>query len=450
MAHPEPLLARICGLLGSVALGCASSLATNVPITRVDDIQRYDAAAVEQNRDIGDVALLIAFSGGGTRAAALAYGVMLELRDTPVRIQGEPRRLLDEIDVITSVSGGSFTAAYYGLHGDRLFEDFEERFLRRKVETGILLRLLLPYNWIRLLSPGFDRTSIATDYYDAEIFDGATYRDLLHARGPLIHINSTNISAETRFTFNQTYFDLICSDLGPVHVAKAVTASSAVPVVFPAVILENFAGRCDLEEPGWVAEALQARKANPRRYHIARELRSYTDRKQHPYLHLVDGGIADNLGVRAPLDAVVVGGGIWQRLAELGVRPPRHLAFIVVNAGTDPARPYRFSPRPPPVAELVGAISDTQIHRFNFETMALLESSMQAVSGSSARRGAQVQPHLIQLAAYEIEDPDERRFFNQVPTALQLDDATVDRLIALGRKLLRESPDYRALVEALR
>jgi NTE family protein len=80
--------------------------------------------------------LLVSFSGGGTRASALAYGVLQELRDTQVGVGGERERLLDEIDVISSVSGGSFTSAYYGLYGDRIFEDFEERFLRRNVQSA--------------------------------------------------------------------------------------------------------------------------------------------------------------------------------------------------------------------------------------------------------------------------------------------------------------------------
>jgi NTE family protein len=61
--------------------------------------------------------LILAFSGGGTRAAAFAYGVLEELAATPVVLGGRPRRLLDEVDLISAVSGGSFTAAYYGLYG---------------------------------------------------------------------------------------------------------------------------------------------------------------------------------------------------------------------------------------------------------------------------------------------------------------------------------------------
>ncbi|MFZ3138013.1 MAG: patatin-like phospholipase family protein [Thermodesulfovibrionales bacterium] len=76
--------------------------------------------------------LFVTFSGGGTRAAALSYGVLEELSKTEVVIDGKKRRLLDEIDAISSVSGGSFTAAYYGLFGDRIFEDFESRVLKKK------------------------------------------------------------------------------------------------------------------------------------------------------------------------------------------------------------------------------------------------------------------------------------------------------------------------------
>ena len=39
-----------------------------------------------------------------------------------------------KIDVIGSVSGGSFTSAYYGLYGEGTFDDFEGRFLKRDVQ----------------------------------------------------------------------------------------------------------------------------------------------------------------------------------------------------------------------------------------------------------------------------------------------------------------------------
>ena len=100
-----------------------------------------------EERSSRDIVLTLAFSGGGTRAAALAYGVLEELRDTTVIINGKPRRLLDEVDIISSVSGGSFTSAYYGLHGDRIFEDFKEIFLLNDIEGKLFRGLFNPLGW---------------------------------------------------------------------------------------------------------------------------------------------------------------------------------------------------------------------------------------------------------------------------------------------------------------
>lgn len=98
-------------------------------------------------RRTDDNAVMLAFSGGGTWAAALSYGVLKELRDTPVPSSTGTGRLFDEIHSISSVSGGSFTAAYYGLHGDRIFDDYEKVFLRQNVQGALIHGLLNPLGW---------------------------------------------------------------------------------------------------------------------------------------------------------------------------------------------------------------------------------------------------------------------------------------------------------------
>jgi len=110
--------------------GCATTRPpSNKAISRIDESAGYRIPGGESER--GEDVLLLAFSGGGTRAAALSYGVMQELRDTLTPTSnGSTIRLLDEVDIISSVSGGSFTAAYYGLYRERLFEDYEQDFLR--------------------------------------------------------------------------------------------------------------------------------------------------------------------------------------------------------------------------------------------------------------------------------------------------------------------------------
>src|SRR5713226_5721221 len=98
-----------------------------------------------------DVAILLFFSGGGKRAAALSYGVLSELAATTAPISGRDQRLLDQVEVISSVSGGSFTAAYYCLYHDRIFTDFEPRFLKHNVNAALLGRLFTPTHWPALI-----------------------------------------------------------------------------------------------------------------------------------------------------------------------------------------------------------------------------------------------------------------------------------------------------------
>ena len=51
--------------------------------------------------------VILTFSGGGTRAASLAFGVLEKLADTTIEWEGRRCRLLDEVDVISSVSGAA-------------------------------------------------------------------------------------------------------------------------------------------------------------------------------------------------------------------------------------------------------------------------------------------------------------------------------------------------------
>lgn len=438
------------GLLMLLPAGCATWRASNLPIQQVDLTRGYRPKTVMEKHDIGEVVLVVSFSGGGTRAAALAYGVLEELRDTTIEVDGESRRLLDEVDVISSVSGGSFASAYYGLYGDRIFEDFDERFLKRDVQGDLLLRMFNPKNLFRLMFPFFDRSSLAVDYYDENVFDGARFSDLETATGPMIEINSTDLSAGSRFTFIQPQFDLICSDLSTEKIARAVTASSAVPVVFPAITLENRAGSCGYTKPKWMEKALAKPQDEPRRYQVAAEASEYLDRKETPYIHLVDGGIADNLGIRGPLDQVIGGGGIIRRFVDLGLSRPKHLAFIVVDASTTPNRSFVSVPGAPSISALLGSITDTQLHRYNFETLALLDESMKRFGRELSTPDQPVSPHLVLVSESAIDDPDDLEFFDEVPTSLTLDGEDVDRLVVLARRLLRESPQFRELVTELK
>jgi NTE family protein len=395
-----------------------------------------------------DLLLVVAFSGGGTRAAAFAYGVLEELRDTQVSIGGQPRRLLDEVDFVSGVSGGSFTAAYYGLHGDGIFRDFEQRLLRRNVQRDLLLSLLNPINWFRLLSPLFSRSDLAAEYYDQKIFDGRTFADL--AQGPRVElvINATDMVRGNRFSFRQLELDFLCADLAPIPLARAVAASAAVPGPLTPVILNSYAGTCGFEPPAWIAETLVTREESRRRLRQAAVMQSYLDPGQR-YVYLLDGGISDNLGVRFSFERIVEQGGFYEVLARAGIVDARQIVMIVVNAETEPELAVgRGGLISLGLTRLIRTVTGIQTRSSNFETIELVRSSFEGWARELAgRRGHPVEFRLVDLYFDALPDPAERAYLRNLPTSFVLDDEAVDRLRAAGRALLRSSPQlHEALV----
>ena len=287
--------------------GCASR-PVNPPIAEVNGKSGYRFGTRQVHDGNKENLVILAFSGGGTRAAAFSYGVLEELRRTQViNGAGAKIRLLDEVDVITGVSGGSFTALAYGLYGDKLFDDYEQRFLKRNVQGELLARFLSPQNWGALWSGSWGRSEMAAELYDEILFNGATFSDLDRRTGPLIIATATDISTGSRFAFIQTDFDLICSDLDKVPLSRAAASSSAVPLVLSPVTINNYGGSCGFRTPSWAKIMLDpAQSARPagRALQRLKEMNAFQEGKNRPYLHLVDGGLSDNLGMRAILEAL--------------------------------------------------------------------------------------------------------------------------------------------------
>jgi NTE family protein len=425
--------------------GCASyGVIDNDEQTGAASTQAYSLHTGKGRRDSGDIILTLAFSGGGTRAAALAYGVMQELRDTMVKVKGHRHSLLDEVDTISSVSGGSFTSAYYGLYGDRIFEDYEQAFLRRNVE-GSLIRGL--FNPLRLFSHT-GRTEMAIKYYEKNVFHNATFADMQRQGGPLILINASDLGYGVRFTFVQEYFNLLCSDISTYPVARAVTASSAVPVVFNPVVLENYRS-CKSQKPEWLLAAKKRTANDPQLSQIVEGFESYFKEDNRQYAHFVDGGITDNLGLRAPYEIVTTFGGAKAYMKRVGLSHPSRIVFISVDASTSPAPEMDLSRKQPSIKETIGAVSDAQLHRYNTDTLELMDKSMTRWSRELSKGGKRVKPYFVQLGIEDIRQPAEQHYLNHIPTSFSLSDEQVDRLIKAGRELLRNNPDYKRFLASL-
>jgi NTE family protein len=461
------------GLLAIMALAGCASRPINEPITRFDPRSGYRPYLLIPKRQNNDphTLFILSFSGGGTRAAAFSYGVLEELRRTEIVIDGKRRRLIDEVDVVTGVSGGSFTALAYALYGERLFAEYEDRFLKRDVQGVLLGRTLNPFNWWKFVGGTAGRSELAAEYYDEILFEGATFGDLLDKQTPVAVATGTDISTGSRLAFYQQDFDLLCSDLNKVRLSRAAATSSAVPVVLSAVTFNNYGGTCGYQYPAWVQDVAKP-EGRPRpagravqRY---REMQDFQNSKDRPYIHLVDGGVADNLGVRPVLETLEELGVSAGFRDEVGFGGIRRIVLIVVNARSAPKTDWDRSETPPGIAAQLLQASSVPIDRYSFETIETMKDRQEIFSWrrelliararlagateAQAEAGvplAKLSIHTLDVSFDAIPDPKERAYLMNLPTSFVLPAEDVDQLREVAGRLLRESRDFQSVLRDL-
>ena len=466
--------ARI-AVLGCALLvaACASFTPGNPPLAKHQPDAGYRFERLEQGDNSDELFVIVTFSGGGTRAAALAYGVLEALRDTTIEWRGRRVALLDEVDVISSISGGSFPAAYYALRGKQIFDEFPDRFLYRPVQSDLIKLALSPASWLKLAAPAYGRSDLAAEFYDREVFAGATYADVIaRNRRPFVILNATDMTTGTRFPFIQDHFDLMCSDLAGVPLARAAAASSAFPGGLTALTFQNYAGTCQYRQPAWVQLAVEdhASRVNPRRTARAENRLSLAaEGPARPYIHLTDGGVADNIGLRGPLEAIASTNHPWSVLQMMNGQKVSKLVVLVVNAATSPATGRDQSASVPGLIDTLTTAATVPLDNYSFDTVELLGKTMgefntdaRLVEGCnrlSAGRGEQCAlklpaPHKVDLYPIQvtfeyIASPEERNWFKNLPTTFELPRETIDKLRAVGRRLLSEDPQFQNLMKVL-
>lgn len=439
-------------LLGLLLVSGCAHYPLNARLTTSDISAGYRFRHTDSPTNSSDLLLMLAFSGGGTRAASLSYGVLEQLSHTPVGSDGAQHRMLDEVDIISSVSGGSFTAAYYALWGDRIFSDFESKFLKRDVQNDLLLRVLAPWNGVKMASPKFSRSDLAAEYYDDLLFKGATFADVMkHSDRPFLSINATDIASGARFEFTQDEFDLLGSDLAQFPISRAVAASSAFPIVLTPVVLKNYSAEQPKLEPEWIKSILDDPTASARLKYMATHARSYVERDRR-FIHLLDGGISDNLGLRGALDRAIA----REQSAQVPGVPwklPRRVALVVVDAHTDADYGWDAKEHSLGRIKLLGSLSKVVVSHYSFETLELFREIMARLARerteSCDSTPAQIATYVIELHFNQLADESDRRFFNSVPTSLTLPSKTVDRLRQLAMRELSENKEFKRLLADL-
>jgi NTE family protein len=453
----------------SLLLGGCATRPVNPPIKSVDANTGYTFQTRQKHFKNPDNLIILAFSGGGTRAAAFSYGVLEFLRNTEVVApNGAKLRLLDSVDVITGVSGGSFTALAYGLYGDKLFADYEQRFLKRNVQGELLARTINPAYWGDLLSTGWGRSELAANYYDEILFNGATFGDLNRGNGPLIMASATDISTGGRVTFTQNIFNVMCSDLNAVRLSRAAAASSAVPVVLSTVTINNYGGTCDFTVPTWVKMFTQS--ANPprpaaRAIREIKEAETYLDSVKRPYVHLVDGGVSDNVGMRGVLDALQ----LLEALYIAGIPTPldhvKRVIVIVVNSLSSPPIDWDKSEQGPGMVDVLLKSSGVPIDHYSFEAVEQLkdiadrwqnERQVRNLAQCSTNKDSPIcaairvpaaEIYSIDVSFAALKDQAERDYLNLQPTSFVLPPEAVDRLRAAAGTIILASPEFQRLLK---
>ena len=396
------------------------------------------------------------FSGGGTRASTLAFGALRELALHQITWEGQQKLLLDELDIIFALSGGTFTGGYYALHGDRIFHDFEARFLRKDWESELKARVLKsPGNWIRLWSPYFGRAHIMAELLDESLFEGHTYGDLItRNQRPWLIIHASDMATLSRFEFQQQQFDMICSDLSKLPIAWASASSAALPLVLSPISLKNYAGQCGYQLPPWLGAAKKKGGIAGQR---ANELLSYQDLEKRPNIHLLDGGLSDNLALRGLIEGASVMGGLERLLKEGNVKQVRKLVVLSVNAETSPDVLEYRSDHIPVISNAMGAMVDLPINRYSFDTITLLRQGVEKtrVQLRTTPRAADspfapdADVYFINAGLSEVADPDERRSLMNIPTTLYLTDPQIDQLLLAASRLIRNDQEFQRLMRDL-
>ena len=459
----KKLLIRFITPVVCLVLFCScATYKPNPRLEKTEDLQSVRLSTFTAKDRSDELLLVLTFSGGGTRAAAMSYGILEALAKVEIPRKNEIGKsgnsvhtLLDEVDMISSVSGGSFTAAYYGLHGKKAFDDYKERFLYRKVQSAIARRVLNPFLWPRLFSKGYNRSILAADYYDKILFDGKSMGDIINSDGPAIVIQATDILEGNNFSFNPYFFNLICSSLIDFSVSQAVAASSAFPGAFSGISLTNYAGQCGYQSEPWVYEAIQRKDPmDPLNLFAKREL-LYTNSEDKQYIHLYDGGVSDNLGLEGPLIGLAqfAERGVDRKI--IGLENTRRVVFIIVNAQTNKSQDTKYLnlvPAPPRSKRSVSAALATLMNSSNFDTIFMFQKYLEERLLKKQMTGEDISNigyDIIHITFEEITDEEERKFFENLPTSLQLPPENVDRVREKAGELLYQSEKFKKLIKDL-
>ena len=231
-----------------------------------------------------------------------------------------------------------------------------------------------------------------------------------------------------------------------------------MPGLLSPITLRNYAGHC-----GYVLSSqFEKSSLTYRQKEMKENMMPLLDSQEKPYFHLIDGGVADNLGIRAVEEVVNAVGDLWTTLKLTGREKVHKVAFIVVNAEKKIDDHWDKIEFVPPFAAQLSNYSSIGIMRYNRETVALLQESFERWA-QEIREGrwppgqistepgscGDITFYLAEVRFEDLQNPEERSYLNNLPTSFRMKPEGVDRLKDAARRLLRKSEDFQRLLHDL-
>ena len=410
---------------------------------------------IRYNNQLSDsLILVVTISGGGSRAGAFAYGVLEGLKETKFNWEGQNTDLFSEIDLISGVSGGSILATYATAYGEQTFPGFRDKFLYQDFQSRLIRSAFYPTNLMRLTSPDYGRGNLLIDQLNG-LFEDKKFADL--PPRPRLLISATDLSRARSFQFTPEQFSLICSDLSTTPLAFAAGASSAVPFLLSPVSLKNYSTNNQCPNKTTIYLNPDA-PVDSRISQLYLDKMTYLDASARPFIHLVDGAVSDNLGLRSILDRVSMGDNINALVRDAPPHSIKRMVFIVINAEITPPEDIDQAKRTPNIVDVVSAMRFSKGLRTSAETLEMLRLSANAWAEQlkspemDTKHSIYTQDselHVIEVSLKSVADTQLRNRLLRIATSFYLPQNQVDELIAAGKSTLQTSPDFQKMLRSL-
>jgi NTE family protein len=390
--------------------------------------------------------MMVAISGGGTRAAAVGWKALEELREVKYRFTNADGKVVEsnlanEIDLIAGISGGSFAATAWCLGHDDMSQ-FRKRFVERDIQRVLAFNLLTAKGWLAFFSHRYARINIAAELYDQEVFGGKTFRDLPDR--PLFRIHATNLALGQRFTFTHDTFERLGSDLNLYPVGYACAASSAFPILLTPLTLRNYPPALDYSQDlSYIAKKKNTRE-NLSEYLTARTWDYYND-KANEYMHLADGGLVDNQGLQSILDEFVENTGIVVDRISNNQSPLKRLIVVNLNAGVAPPNTSGRSAAPPGVPSVIQSTMVDSMDVLSARRWMDIKEKCDQYNKAKIDSGANspyrdLETYTIEVSFRNILDPAKQQEAMELPTSFKLTPGNLKVIDEVVPKLLEEDP----------